>query len=132
MFAAGSAVAMMAVRHRSRVMRSAAQNHRTVTTSCHRTFAEVAAARAARLTILQYNILAGSLGQCRHFTFSRPEFLDWNLRRERILRTVLDVDADVVCLEELDDYWTFFGPVMRKHGFESVYGKRSSLFAQGR
>ena len=38
------------------------------------------------------------------------------------------MNADVFCLEELDNYWTFFGPELRSRGWER-YGKSSNTFS---
>lgn len=38
-----------------------------------------------------------------------------------------NADADVVCLEELTDYWTYFKPEMQSRGYDSVFVKRPSV-----
>jgi mRNA deadenylase 3'-5' endonuclease subunit Ccr4 len=33
--------------------------------------------------------------------------LDWNHRRMILIRQLEELDADILCLEELSDYWTY-------------------------
>jgi CCR4-NOT transcription complex subunit 6 len=44
-----------------------------------------------------------------------------------LIRNILDLDADILSLQELDDYWTFFRPRLDEHGWGSIYGPRPSL-----
>ncbi len=80
-------------------------------------------------TALQFNILAGNLASAEHFPYVQTNYLDWNARRERVASYVLSHDPDVFCLEELNDYWGFFGERFRNSGFASVYLRRPSINA---
>lgn len=54
----------------------------------------------------QYNILASNLASRNHFPYVVESSLNWEYRKMTLLRQLEELDADVVCLEELSDYWT--------------------------
>jgi mRNA deadenylase 3'-5' endonuclease subunit Ccr4 len=41
-----------------------------------------------------------------HFPYVVDSSLNWDNRKMTLLRQLQVLDADVVCLEELSDYWT--------------------------
>jgi CCR4-NOT transcription complex subunit 6 len=45
------------------------------------------------------------------------------------LKNIVELNADIVCLEELDNYWTFFQPELQNANYKSVYAPRPSLKA---
>lgn len=54
----------------------------------------------------QLNILASNLATRNHFPYVVDSSLNWDNRKMALLRQLEELDADVVCLEELSDYWT--------------------------
>ena len=48
----------------------------------------------------------------------------WEVRRAKLLDTVLGTGADLISLVELDLYESFWQPSMHKYGYDSVYRKR--------
>ena len=48
----------------------------------------------------------------------------WDVRRAKLLDTVLGTGADLISLVELDLYESFWQPNMHEHGYDSVYRKR--------
>lgn len=54
----------------------------------------------------QLNILASNLATRNHFPYVVDSSLNWEYRKMTLLRQLEELDADVVCLEELSDYWT--------------------------
>ncbi|CAI5705276.1 unnamed protein product [Peronospora effusa] len=79
------------------------------------------------ITVVQLNILASNLATRNHFPYVLESSLNWENRKLALLRQLDALDADVVCLEELSDYWTFFKPELQDRGYESVYVKRPSI-----
>lgn len=105
-------------------------------------------------TVGQFNILAASASNPRHFPYVRPRHLSWRKRRQVLLRQIRALDADVLCLQvccavpcraaprreicalahttifcalqELDNYWTFFRQRLADDGYDSVYLPRPS------
>ena len=53
--------------------------------------------------------------------------MDWNVRQSILLRQLDAMEADIICLQELTDYWTFFKYEFLKRGYDSVYVKRPSV-----
>ncbi len=51
---------------------------------------------------------AGNLGTEHYFPYVKPELLQWEARKHRVVAAMLALDADVVCCQELNDFWTFF------------------------
>ncbi|RLN20330.1 hypothetical protein BBO99_00001508 [Phytophthora kernoviae] len=80
-----------------------------------------------KITVVQLNILASNLATRNHFPYVLESSLNWENRKVALLRQLEALDADVLCLEELSDYWTFFKPEMQDRGYESVYVKRPSI-----
>ena len=85
--------------------------------------------QAVQFTILSYNVLAQELLEEHTYLYKRVEqdALMWEKRAGRILREVVDCDADVLCLQEVQasHYDTFFTPQLSKLGFEGIFKKRT-------
>ncbi|KDO34289.1 hypothetical protein SPRG_19107 [Saprolegnia parasitica CBS 223.65] len=77
-------------------------------------------------SVVQLNILASNLASPSHFPYVQPAVLAWETRKNILLDQLHGLDADVVCLEECSDYWTFFRPAMARLGYESAWVKRPS------
>ncbi|KAG9410409.1 Nocturnin [Aphanomyces cochlioides] len=77
-------------------------------------------------SIAQLNILASNLASPDRFPYVQPELLEWETRKNILMRQLADLRADVICLEECSDYWTFFRPSFLALGYDSVYVKRPS------
>eukprot|EP00092_Neocalanus_flemingeri_P008352 GFUD01009006.1.p1 GENE.GFUD01009006.1~~GFUD01009006.1.p1 ORF type:complete len:302 (+),score=89.01 GFUD01009006.1:133-1038(+) len=54
------------------------------------------------LTVLQWNILAQTLGEVGDFCLCPEEALGWDHRRQLLVQEILSHKADIVCLEEVD------------------------------
>ncbi len=97
-------------------------------------------------------MLTSNLASPAHFPYVKPELLDWQRRRQTLLteikqlsietpppplQTSLAVEQpllpkepklpDLLCLEELSNYWDFFKPELGSLGYDSVYVKRPSV-----
>ncbi|CAH0514204.1 unnamed protein product [Peronospora belbahrii] len=96
---------------------------------CVKELEQIEASRLSKqkITVVQLNILASNLATRNHFPYVIESSLNWENRKMALLRQLDALDADVVCLEELSDYWTFFKPELQDRGYESVYVKRPSI-----
>ena len=48
----------------------------------------------------------------------------WEVRREKLIRAIREMDADLFSLVECDHYHDFFEPKLGAHGFDSIWRKR--------
>ena len=77
------------------------------------------------LRFLQFNILAEGLSsppEFGGFLMSPKESLDWHsFRKFRVLQEILDHEADVICLEELDHFDDFMKPALKSFGYDGIF-----------
>ncbi|KAI9139823.1 Endonuclease/exonuclease/phosphatase [Paraphysoderma sedebokerense] len=73
--------------------------------------------------ILSFNILAQCLVKRAIFPYTSGATLKWKLRKQNLLNELKAYDADICCLQELDqfDYW---GPEFEKMGYDVLYHKK--------
>ncbi|XP_077537883.1 protein angel isoform X1 [Haemaphysalis longicornis] len=80
-------------------------------------------------TVLSYNVLAQGLLEDNPYLYQhcRQEVLSWPLRRHNLLAELREADADVLCLQELqeDHYETDFKPELEKMGYGCLYKRRT-------
>ncbi|CAF1465331.1 unnamed protein product [Rotaria magnacalcarata] len=85
--------------------------------------------------IVSYNILAQRLIEGNPFLYDncRDRSLEWNQRKERLLKEILKQNADIICLQEMqkDHYKHDFRPNMSDNGYASIYIKRSGDKSDG-
>ena len=60
----------------------------------------------------------------RQIEACNERYFVWDVRRAKLLDTVLGTGADLISLVELDLYESFWQPNMHTHGYDSVYRKR--------
>ncbi|KAI9565563.1 hypothetical protein GHT06_009355 [Daphnia sinensis] len=76
---------------------------------------------ANSIRLLQWNILSQSLGEHNdNFVCCPLEALDWRTRRYRILEEIIEYNADIICLQEVDHY-QFLSRALRTQGYEGIY-----------
>ncbi|PSC74002.1 Ccr4p [Micractinium conductrix] len=78
------------------------------------------------LTVVTYNILADKYATSGAHAYCPPQFLAWPYRKQRILQQVLDFQADLLCLQEVERAF-FEGelePLLAEHGYEGLYASR--------
>nr|CCA20442.1 conserved hypothetical protein [Albugo laibachii Nc14] len=109
--------------------RSIAHTYRPSFISCVCDRAQIDSTELSRkkITIVQFNILARNLASQTHFPYVIESRLTWDNRKQILLRQLEGLDADILCLEELSDYWTFFKSELGERGYDSVYVKRPSI-----
>ncbi|XP_072173207.1 protein angel homolog 2-like [Diadema setosum] len=80
-------------------------------------------------SIVSYNILAQCLlDSHRHLYRHCPQkYLVWEYRRHNILRELKEANAEIVCLQEVQQshYEDFFKPQLEQLGYASVYKQRT-------
>ncbi len=61
-----------------------------------------------------------------HFSLSKPEHLKWDNRKKALLELLAELDADVLCLQEVDNYDKFWLRELSKNGYMGIYKQRNS------
>ncbi len=75
--------------------------------------------------VVSYNILAQSKVKRPCFPYCNAGQLKWNQRREAILTEVLSFDADILCLQEVDNFDIWWQPRLMGFGYDGVYYERN-------
>jgi nocturnin len=83
----------------------------------------------ASLTVMQWNILADSLAI--DFPAVDERYLNWDHRRRLILDEIDRVNADILCVEELDHFEDFLLPHMQEKEFDGIYNKKPDWHKDG-
>ncbi|KAL2633242.1 hypothetical protein R1flu_004721 [Riccia fluitans] len=78
------------------------------------------------LRFVSYNILAQAYVKSINFPHSPRSCLRWKNRSEAVVSRLLSLDADLLCLQELDEYQTFYRDKLDKAGYGSVYVQRGN------
>ncbi|CAN8009742.1 unnamed protein product [Ixodes pacificus] len=80
-------------------------------------------------TLMSYNLLAQTLLEDNLYLYQHcPEqLLDWPLRRDNLLAELRQADADIMCLQELqeDHYEQVFEPEFKRLGYGCLYKRRT-------
>ncbi|KAJ7943969.1 carbon catabolite repressor protein 4-like 4 [Quillaja saponaria] len=80
-----------------------------------------------RFSLVSYTILA----QSSLFPHSPPPSLKWKARSNAILAVLKNFGADFLCLQEVDEYDSFYKENMENFGYSSIYMKRSGKKRDG-
>ncbi|AQK85594.1 Carbon catabolite repressor protein 4 homolog 4 [Zea mays] len=75
--------------------------------------------------LVSYNILAQVYVKSTLFPHSPSACLKWKSRSGAILTELKSFDADFMCIQELDEYDTFYKKNMENSGYSSIYIQRS-------
>ncbi|PNX71929.1 carbon catabolite repressor-like protein [Trifolium pratense] len=78
-----------------------------------------------RFSLVSYNILAQVYVKSAFFPHSPPLSLKWKHRSNSILEVLKNLGADFFCLQEVDEFDTFYKGRMQELGYSSIYMKRS-------
>lgn len=73
------------------------------------------------IRVMQWNTLADGLAQHGDFLRVSGQHLEWKARGPRILKTVTEANADVVCLQEVNRYEDWFLPHMQEMGYDGRF-----------
>ncbi|XP_024992001.1 carbon catabolite repressor protein 4 homolog 4 isoform X1 [Cynara cardunculus var. scolymus] len=84
-----------------------------------------------KFRVVSYNILAQVYVKSSKFPYSPAPCLKWKARSSVVLDVLKSLDADILCLQELDEYDNFYKEKVEKHGYSSIYIKRSGRKSDG-
>ncbi|XP_076909173.1 carbon catabolite repressor protein 4 homolog 4-like [Bidens hawaiensis] len=81
--------------------------------------------------LVSYNILAQAYVKSSVFPHSPSPCLKWKARSPVILDVLRNLDADILCLQELDEYDNFYKEKIEQNDYSSIYIKRSGKKLDG-
>lgn len=76
---------------------------------------------------ITYNILCERYATKTKYGYVPERFLSWHTRRDMVLRELEELEADIVCLQELDrlSYDEFFRKELSERGYKGYYAQKS-------
>ncbi|XP_074582973.1 carbon catabolite repressor protein 4 homolog 4 isoform X1 [Curcuma longa] len=77
-----------------------------------------------KFSFISYNILAQVYVKSSYFPHSPSSCLKWKARSESVLTDFKNLNADFFCIQELDEYNSFYKSKMESLGYSSLYIKR--------
>ena len=79
--------------------------------------------------MLTYNILADLYTTTQQFPKTETYALQWQYRRQLILKELQQYNADIVCLQEVQStsFHEDLKPEMDKRGYDSVFKKKTQV-----
>ncbi|XVE57248.1 hypothetical protein DITRI_Ditri04bG0076400 [Diplodiscus trichospermus] len=84
-----------------------------------------------KFRLVSYNILAQVYVKSSLFPHSPSPCLRWKARSQAILTLLKNLGADFFCLQEVDEYDSFYKRNMEDHGYSSIYVQRSGQKRDG-
>ncbi|KAK1403011.1 carbon catabolite repressor protein 4-like [Heracleum sosnowskyi] len=85
----------------------------------------------SKLRLVSFNILAQAYVKSSLFPHSPGPCLKWKARCQALLTVLRSFEADILCLQELDEYDTFYKGNVESNGYSSVYIQRSGTKRDG-
>ncbi|KAJ6695706.1 CARBON CATABOLITE REPRESSOR PROTEIN 4 [Salix koriyanagi] len=84
-----------------------------------------------RFSLVSYNILAQVYVKSSVFPHSPSPCRKWKARSEAILTVLKNLGTDFLCLQELDEYDSFYKKNIESYGYSSIYIQRSGQKRDG-
>ncbi|KAE8649975.1 carbon catabolite repressor protein 4 homolog 4 [Cucumis sativus] len=84
-----------------------------------------------RFRFVSYNILAQVYVKSSFFPHSPSSCLKWKARSQAILAVLKNLEADFLCLQEVDEYDSFYKGNLERCGYSSLYIQRSGQKRDG-
>ena len=80
-----------------------------------------------RFKVLCYNVLAESYATQTMYRYCPQWALAWSYRKTKLLREIIQCDADILCLQEVElgQFDDFFQPELYKNGYSGVFQPKS-------
>ena len=75
----------------------------------------------SRIRIMSFNVLAQSLTSTTRFPYCDRQVLKWRYRRVSLIKEMLSLNADILCLQEVDNYEEWWLEKMGLAGYDGVY-----------
>jgi len=79
----------------------------------------------ASLSVVTYNLLADCYATPGYFRNTDRSVLDWDERKKALISVLDALDADILCLQEVDHYHSFLLPTLRARGYDGRYKRRN-------
>ncbi len=84
------------------------------------------------LVIASYNVLADAYARPEWSPRTPPRLLAWDSRKEALAARMLTLNADVLCLQEVEaDAFAFWAERLRAHGYDGVYAQKGAAKPDG-
>lgn len=88
-----------------------------------------------RFTLISYNTLSQTLLRDHQYLYAKcdPKDLEWPRRGHRIISEILNNQADIICLQEVDSehLQSLYRPKLDRRGYECLYKKRTGFKVDG-
>ncbi|CAN4128311.1 unnamed protein product [Withania somnifera] len=84
-----------------------------------------------KFSLVSYNILAQAYVKSALFPHSPGPCLKWKARSQAILTVLKNLETDFLCLQELDEYDSFYRKNIESVGYSSIYVQRSGQKRDG-
>jgi CCR4-NOT transcription complex subunit 6 len=89
---------------------------------------------AAKIKVVTWNVLcdsytSGKIGAA--FRYCPHEFLKWSYRAKNIVETIKKSKADVICLQEVENFEYFWEPELGVLGYAGVHCSRTNRLRRG-
>jgi nocturnin len=81
------------------------------------------------LRVMQWNTLSDQLATSRQAVNKR--FLHWDYRKHLHLNEITRISPDILCLQEVDHFSSFFHPSLKLLGYDGVYLQKKSWHNDG-
>lgn len=86
---------------------------------------------AKSFVVMSWNVLSPRLCHPLRLDAScHPAYLEWSYRKQSILNQIAFMDADFVCLQELElkDYEEYFAPRLSRLGYRSIHAYKMNVY----
>ncbi|KAI9298037.1 hypothetical protein K502DRAFT_300081 [Neoconidiobolus thromboides FSU 785] len=82
-----------------------------------------------KLIVMTYNILSDRYATPSQYGYTPSWALEWEYRRNRICEEILELNADIICLQEIEagQFDTFFKPELSKKGYDGIHWCKSRV-----
>ncbi|XP_057479043.1 carbon catabolite repressor protein 4 homolog 4 isoform X1 [Actinidia eriantha] len=85
----------------------------------------------SKFRLVSYNILAQAYAKSEQFPHSPSPCRRWKTRSRAILNLLKSLKPEFFCLQEVDEYDSFYEGNMESHGYASIYIQRSGKKPDG-
>ncbi|KAK4364820.1 hypothetical protein RND71_016178 [Anisodus tanguticus] len=84
-----------------------------------------------KFSLVSYNILSQEFLKRALFPHSPGPCLKWKARSQAVLTVIKSLGTDFLCLQELDEYDSFYKSNIESVGYSSIYAQRSGTKRDG-
>lgn len=87
-----------------------------------------ATVKRGKFTVLSYNLLADLYASPEQFGYCPSWALSWAYRRNNLLRELLNYNADIMCLQEVQSthFTDFFAPRLAEAGYTAIFKRKTN------